>query len=114
MKKAKVITPREAAEMVQDGMTVASSGFVSSAIPESLIGAMEQRFLDTGSPKGITYFYAGSQGNRDGRGGDHVAHKGMTKRVIAGHYNTAATLGELIMNNEIEGYNLPQGTLSQL
>lgn len=114
MKKAKVITPKEAAEMVRDGMTVASSGFVSSAIPESLIGAMEQRFLDTGSPKGITYFYAGSQGNRDGRGGDHVAHKGMTKRVIAGHYNTAAALGECILNNEIEGYNLPQGTLSQL
>lgn len=114
MKKAKVITPQEAAEMVQDGMTVASGGFVGSAIPESLIGAMEQRFLDTGKPRDITYFYAGSQGNRDGRGGDHVAHKGMTKRVIAGHYNTAATLGEMLMNNELEGYNLPQGTLSQL
>ncbi len=79
LKKAKVITPQEAAEMVQDGMTVASGGFVGSSIPESLISAMEQRFLDTGHPRDITYFYAGSQGNRDGRGGDHVAHKGMTR-----------------------------------
>lgn len=114
MKKVKVITPEEAAEFVEDGMTVASAGFVGSAIPETLIGAMEKRFLETGHPQNITYFYAGSQGNRDGRGGDHVAHKGMTKRVIAGHYNTAKALGEMILNNEIEGYNLPQGTLSQL
>jgi len=38
----------------------------------------------------------------------------MTKRVIAGHYNTAPKLGKCILDNEIEGYNLPQGTLSQL
>ena len=114
MKRKKVITSAQAAELVEDGMTVASSGFVGSAIPEALTGAMEKRFLETGHPRDITFFYAGSQGNRDGRGGDHVAHKGMTKRVIAGHYNTAKALGEAVLNNELEAYNLPQGTLSQL
>lgn len=110
----KVISAEEAASFVQDGDTVATSGFVGSAIPESLNKALEKRFLETGSPKNLTYFYAAAQGNRDGRGADHYAHKGMTKRVIAGHYNTAPTLGKCILNNEIEGYNLPQGTLSQL
>lgn len=114
MKTMKVLTAREAIEWVKDGDTVASSGFVGSAIPEALITALEEKFLETGAPKNLTYFYAGSQGNRDGRGGDHFAHKGMTKRVIAGHYNTAPALGKCILNNEIEGYNLPQGTLSQL
>jgi len=114
MRKVKILTAEEAASFVEDGMTVASSGFVGSAIPESLIKALEKRFLETGSPKNLTYFYASSQGNRDGRGGDHFAHKGMTKRVIAGHYNTAPALGRCILNNEIEAYNLPQGTLSQL
>ena len=114
MKSKPVITAREAAGQVRDGDTVASSGFVSSAIPEGLIKALEARFLETGEPRDITYFYAGSQGLRDGRGGDHMAHKGLTRRVIAGHYNTAPALGELIMLGEIEGYNLPQGTLSQL
>ena len=38
----------------------------------------------------------------------------MTKRVIAGHYNMAPALGKCILENEMEGYNLPQGTLSQL
>jgi propionate CoA-transferase len=114
MKKINRLTAAEAVSFIRDGDTVASSGFVGSAIPEALISAREKRFLETGSPKGITYFYAGSQGNRDGRGGDHVAHKGMTRRVIAGHYNTAPALGKCILDNEIEGYNLPQGTLSQL
>ena len=114
MSNMKVMTAEEVANLIEDGQTVASSGFVGSAIPETLLKAMEKRFLDTGSPKNITYFYAAAQGNRDGRGADHVAHKGMTKRVIAGHYNLAPALGKCILNNEIEGYNLPQGTLSQL
>ena len=114
MKAKDAITAAEAAAQVRDGDTVASSGFVSSAIPEGLIKALEARFLETGKPVGITYFYAGSQGLRDGRGGDRVAHKGMTKRAIAGHYNTAPALGKAILAGEIEGYNLPQGTLSQL
>ena len=109
-----IITASEAAGRIRDGDTVASSGFVSSAIPEGLIRALEERFLETGEPRGITYFYAGSQGLRDGRGGDHLAHKGLTKRVVAGHYNTAPRLGDMILRGEIEGYNLPQGTLSQL
>ena len=114
MKAKPIITAGEAAGQVRDGDTVASSGFVSSAIPEALIKALEKRFLETGAPRGLTYFYAGSQGLRDGRGGDHMAHKGLTKRVIAGHYNTAPALGEAILAGEIEGYNLPQGTLAQL
>ncbi len=76
MKKKMILTSAQAAEFVQDSMTVASGGFVGSAIPEALIRAMETRFLDTGHPRGITYFYAGSQGNRDGRGGGHLAGQG--------------------------------------
>lgn len=114
MANKKVITADEAALLVKSGDTVATSGFVGSACPEALTRALEKRFLETDEPKNLTYFYAAAQGNRDGRGADHFAHKGMTKRVIAGHYNTAPSLGKCILNNEIEGYNLPQGTLSQL
>ena len=114
MKKKKIISSNEAAMMIKSGDTVATSGFVGSGCPETLTKALEKRFLETGQPNNLTYFYAAAQGNHDGRGADHFAHKGMTKRVIAGHYNTAPALGKCILNNEIEGYNLPQGTLSQL
>lgn len=114
MAKKPVITAAEAALMVRDGMTISTSGFVASAMPEALTKALEERFLKTGSPRDLTLFYAAAQGNRDGSGADHFAHEGMLKRVIGGHYNMAPELGKLINDNKLEAYNLPQGTLAQL
>ena len=114
MRIKQIITAEEAALLVKDGDTISTSGFVSSGCPEALSKALEKRFLETGEPKNLTYFFPGSQGNRDGKGADHFAHKGLLKRMIAGHYNTAPAIGKMALNNEIEAYNLPQGTLSQL
>lgn len=114
MAKVKIMTAAEAANLIEDGMTVSTNGFVACDLPEELTSALEQHFLETGFPKNLTYFYAAGQGNRDGSGADHFAHEGMTSTVIAGHYNMAPKLGELIMQNKIKAYNLPQGTLSQL
>ena len=114
MKKVKVLTAAEAVMLVKDGDTVSTGGFVGSGSPESLTRALEKRFLETGSPKNLTLFHAAGQGNRDGSSSDHFAHEGMTKRVIAGHYNLAPNLGQLIIDNKIEGYNLPQGVISQM
>lgn len=115
MKKVKILTAEEAAQLVKDGDTLTTGGFVGNCCPEALNKAIEKRFLETGSPKNITLFYAASQGNRDGeKGGDHYAHKGMLKRAIVGHYATAPKLGEFCLNNECEAYNLPQGALVYL
>ena len=114
MSKKSIITAAEAASWVQSGMTLTTSGFVGSQMPEALSRALEERFLATGAPAGLTLFYAAAQGNRDGSGADHFAHEGMLKRVIGGHYNMAPELGRLIAANKLEAYNLPQGTLSQL
>ena len=55
MKKVKVITSSQAAELVKDNDTITSIGFVSCAHPEALTKALEKRFLETGSPKNLTY-----------------------------------------------------------
>ena len=114
MAKKPVITAAEAALMVLDGMTISTSGFVASAMPEALNRALEERFLETGHPCNLTLFFAAAQGNRDGSGGDHYAHEGMLKRIVAGHYNMNPEMGKLINANKLEAYNLPQGTLAQL
>ena len=114
MKKVIVLTAEEAADLVKDGDTLCTSGFVGNSLAEGLNKAIEKRFLETGSPKNITLFYPASQGFRNGTGGDHYAHEGLVKRVIAGHYNTAPKLGELCLANKCEGYNLPQGTLEYI
>ena len=71
MKQVKIITAEEAALLVKDGDVVTTNGFVGSGQPEALTSALEARFLETGAPKDLTLIYATSQGNTDGRGGDH-------------------------------------------
>lgn len=114
MSKKPILSADEAALLVEDGMTLTDSGFVASVLPEMLTKALEKRFLETGHPRDLTLFYAAAQGNSDGSGADHFAHPGMLRRVIGGHYNMVPKLGKMILDNEIEAYNLPQGTLSQL
>ena len=100
MGKVKIITADQAAALVEDNTTVTTSGFVASGMPEALTKALEKRFLETGSPKNLTLFYAAAQGNRDGSGADHFAHEGMTKRVIGGHWNMVPTLGQLLVREQ--------------
>ena len=114
MKKVKVLQPSEAAALVKDGVTIVTSGFVGSCCPETLSTALEKRFLETGHPNNLNFYYVSAQGNKAERGAGHFAHKGMIKRVVGGHWNMTPGLGELSVKNEIEAYNFPQGTLSQL
>ena len=114
MRRVPIISAAEAAAAVEDNMTICSSGFVGSCCPESLVKALEKRFLETGSPRDLTMFFCAAQGNRDGRGGERLAHTGLIKRAIGGHWNLVPALGDMALRNEIEAYALPQGTLSQL
>lgn len=114
MAKVPVISAMEAVSYVKDNMTIIPSGFVGNNLPETLNRALETRFLQTGSPANLTLIYVAGQGNRAGAGAEHYAHERLLKRVIGGHWNMAPNLGQLAMDNKIEAYNLPQGTLAQL
>lgn len=110
----KILKAHEAANLVKDNDLVVTGGFVGSSCPEALTKALENRFLETSSPKNLTLMYAAAQGDGKGKGADHFAHDNMIKRVIGGHWNLSPALGKMAINNKIEAYNLPQGTLSQL
>ena len=111
MRKVNIITAEQAAQLVKDNDTITSIGFVSSAHPEALTKALEKRFLETNTPQNLTYIYAGSQGIRDGRAAEHLAHTGLLKRAIIGHWQTVPAIGKLAVDNKIEAYNFSQGTL---
>jgi propionate CoA-transferase len=108
----KVISAVEAASLVKDGATVATSGFVGSANPEALTSSLEERFLKDGRPNHLTLIYCAGQGDGKDCGANHFGHEHMVKRVIGGHFKTAPKLSNLAVDEKIEAYNFPQGTLT--
>ncbi|QDR81836.1 acyl CoA:acetate/3-ketoacid CoA transferase [Sporomusa termitida] len=109
---AKVVTATEAAKLVRNNVTVATSGFVGCANPEALTKALEERFITEGVPRNLTLVHCAGQGDGKDCGANHFGHENMVKRVVAGHWNMAPKLSKLVINEKIEAYNFPQGTLT--
>ena len=110
-----IIGADEAAALVESGDVIAIQGSGGGvAEPTALIYALRQRYLAESAPRNLTLCHATGLGDRDQIGADYLALPGLIKRDIAGHLAMAPKIAHMIMDEQIESYNFPQGVLSQM
>lgn len=115
---SKICDAATAVSAIRDGQAVGSTGVIGWMTPDAVLAALGQRFESSASPRDLTFFFPVGTGDAVGIPGmDHVAKKGLMRRVVSGSYinprhpqtGQRPALMELIQNDLIEAYSWPIG-----
>lgn len=121
----KVISSSDAVSLVQNGDTVSVSGFVCQGPPEAVLRALGDRYARTGSPNNLTLLFGGGPGDWDSRGLNNLARTKpctgteespppMLKRTIGSHYGQVPKVAQLAIDELVEAWTLPMGSVSRM
>ena len=112
---SKLMTMEQAVGLVKDGDTIWVNAFGGCASPVDLNRALTRRFRETGSPRHLSVYSAFSFGDwTHGSETEGYICEGAVDRVVIGHFSSLVDTCQAIMDNKIEGYNLPGGVLSHM
>lgn len=115
MRKPTVITAEQAVDYIADGSTLCAIGMTHISACETILKEIENRFLEKGHPCDLTFVHTCGQAAMKKPGGmTHLAHEGLLKRIIGGHWGQSPMLMDLISENKIEAFNLPQGQMANM
>lgn len=114
----KVVSAAQAAAFIRSGDVVSVSSSSGLGCPDAMLAAIGQRFDTDGLPKNLTILSPIAAGDMYGiKGIDHIAKPGLLARILAGSYPSGPSslpmpaIWRLVVDNQIEAYNLPSGIL---
>jgi acyl CoA:acetate/3-ketoacid CoA transferase len=100
---------------IHDGATIAITGSGGGLLEADVVlQAIERRFEHTGHPRNLTVVHALGVGDGKGSGLGRLAHAGLVKRVIGGHWVWSPAMQHLAETEQIEGYSFPGGVIATL
>jgi propionate CoA-transferase len=115
---SKHISLSEAAMLIPDGAVISVSSSSGLGCPDAMLKAIGERFEGTGHPRDLTTLHPIAAGDMSGiKGIDHIARKGLLKKILAGSYPSGPSTSEppmiwqMVTGNEIPAYNIPSGIL---
>ena len=110
----KLKTFDEAVALIQDGDTVALSGFMLATAAREMMVKIGDTFKKTGSPKNLTLYQGAGIGNNRDQGVCEMSYPGLIKRYVTAHFANNRPMIEMAVKNQVEAYNFPQGVISHL
>ena len=102
----KIISAKEAADMVKEGMTIMVGGFLANGTPENIVDALVEKNV-----KNLTLI-CNDTGFPDRGVGKMVVNK-QFKKMIASHVGTNPETANQMNSGETEVVLTPQGTLAE-
>ena len=107
---SKIYTAEEAIKtFIKDDDFLVFAGFGDCTVAYETICTLREMFLETGFPKNLSVMCGG--GNR---GLDLFGEEGLVKMALVGHYGPSQHMIDLVSNNKIASYNIPQGLIGHL
>jgi len=114
----KRLSPAEAADLIPDDAIVSVSSSSGLGCPDLMLRAIGERFAETGHPRNLTTLHPIAAGDMSGiKGIDHLARKGLLKKIIAGSYPSGPSSAEppliwqMLGANDVAAYNVPSGIM---
>lgn len=112
--KSKVRSVTEIVTLVKDEARIAFTTSGIGGLAEEFFGALRYQYEQTSHPKDITVISVAGLSRGEGTGIDLLLAPGLLKRYIGSHIHGAPLTGQAALDNQIELFIIPQGTIGLL
>ncbi|WP_137045272.1 acyl CoA:acetate/3-ketoacid CoA transferase [Pseudolabrys sp. FHR47] len=109
-----IISPDDAAALVKNGDILVVGGNGGTGVPEAILESLEKRFVAHSHPRDLTLLHVTGIGAVTEKGLCCLAYPGLVARVFGSNFGLQLPFMKLIVDEAMEGYNFPQGVMTQL